>query len=118
MTHVARKRPVKCFQVGIQLQIDIPILEAYDTEYSNHIRLFAKVFEQWRREETLPCTWNTIVTALERVDERRIATDIRQWLRIQIQFFYFVSHYTLVSSIMCLCIGFAQVNNSESLEVQ
>ena len=118
MTHVARKRPVKWFQVGIQLQIDMPILEPYDTEYSNHIRLFAKVLNNARREETLPCTWNTIITALERVDERRIATDIRQWLRIQIQFFYFVSHYTLVSSIMCLCIGFVQVNNSESLVVQ
>ena len=67
----------------------MPILEAYDAEYSNHIRLFAKAFEQWRREETLPYTWNTIITALERVDERRIATDIRQLLRIQIQFFLF-----------------------------
>ena len=89
MTHVARKRPVKWFQVGIELQIDMPILEAYDTEYSNHIRLFAKAFEQWRREETLPYTWNTIITALERVDELKIATDIRQWLRIQIQIFLF-----------------------------
>ena len=119
MTHVARKRPVKWFQVGIQLQIDMPILEAYDTEYSNHIRLFAKVFEQWRREETLPYTWNTIVTALERVDEHRIATDIiDNGSEYKCNFFYFVSHYTLVSSIMCLCIGFVQVNNSESLVVQ
>ena len=36
MTHVARKRPVKWFEVGIELQIDTPILEAYDAEYSNH----------------------------------------------------------------------------------
>ena len=83
MTHVAQKRPVKWFQVGVQLQIDMPILEAYEAEYSNQIRLFAKVFEQWRREEKLPYTWNTIITALERVDEHRIASDIRQWLRLQ-----------------------------------
>ena len=83
MTHVARKRPVKWFEVGIELQIDIPILEEYEAEYSNPTRRFAKVFEQWRREEKLPYTWNTIITALERVDEHRIATDIRQWLRLQ-----------------------------------
>ena len=83
MTHVAQKRPVKWFQVGIQLQIDMPILEAYEAEYSNQMRLFAKVFEHWRREEKLPYTWNTIIIALERVDENRIATDIRQWLRFR-----------------------------------
>ena len=83
MTHVAQKRPVKWFQVGIQLQIDMPILEAYEAEYSNQMRLFAKVLEHWRREEKLPYTWNTIIIALERVDENRIATDIRQWLRFR-----------------------------------
>ena len=83
MTHVAQKRPVKWFQVGIQLLIDMPILEAYEVEHRDPMRLFAKVFEQWRREEKLPYTWNTIIIALERIDENRIATDIRQWLRLQ-----------------------------------
>ena len=69
MTHVARKRPVKWFEVGIELQIDMPILEAYEAEYSNQIWLFAKVFEQWRREEKLTYTMNTIITTLGRVDE-------------------------------------------------
>ena len=67
----AQKGPVKWFQVGIQLQIDMPILEAYEAEYSNQMRLFAKVFEHWRREEKLPYTWNTIIIALERVDKQR-----------------------------------------------
>ena len=83
MTHVAQRRPVKWFQVGIQLQIDMPILEAYEAEYSNQMRLFAKVFEHWRQEKKLPYTWNTIIIALERVDENRITTDIRQWLRFR-----------------------------------
>ena len=83
MTHVAQKRPVKWFQVGIQLQIDMPILEAYEAEYSNQMRLFAKVFEHWRQKEKMPYTWNTIIIALERVDENRIAADIRQWLRFR-----------------------------------
>ena len=97
MTHVARKRPVKWFEVGIQLQIDMLILEAYEAEYSNQIRLFAKAFEQWRREETLPYTWNTIIAALERVDEHRIATDIRQWLRIQLEYkIYFIHAYITI----------------------
>ena len=83
MTHVAQKRPVKWFQVGIQLQIDVPILDAYEAEYSNQMRLFTKVFEHWRQEKKLPYTWNTVITTLETIEENRIADDIRQWLRFR-----------------------------------
>ena len=38
------------------------------------------VFDQWKREHKIPYTWDTIVSALETVNELETAAEIKQWL--------------------------------------
>ena len=50
MIHVARKIPTKWFDVGIQLNIQIATLQAFEQQTRDRVRLFMEVFEQWKRE--------------------------------------------------------------------
>ena len=43
-------------------------------------RRFVKVFDQWKKEQKVPYTWNTIIAALEAAGEIKVAKDIRKWL--------------------------------------
>ena len=81
MTHVAHKIPTMWYEVGIQLSITIPTLDAFEEQTNKQTRLYTKVFEQWRREGKVPYTWSTIIKALEDVGEIGIATELREWLQ-------------------------------------
>ena len=38
------------------------------------------VFEQWEKEQKVPFTWETIISTLEKLGEKKTAADIREWL--------------------------------------
>ena len=42
-----------------------------------------KVFSQWKREQNKLYTWETIISTLEVVGEKKTAADIREWLETQ-----------------------------------
>ena len=74
------KIPTKWYKIGIQLEIEIPTLEAFEQQTSDQDRLYSKVFDQWRREQKVPFTWETIIITLEEADENSTAAGIREWL--------------------------------------
>ena len=80
MTFVAQKIPTKWYQIGIQLDIDTSTLDAFEAQTSDQERLHVKVFNQWKREQELPFTWDTIIAAVEAVGEKSTAASIREWL--------------------------------------
>ena len=77
---VAKKIPTKWYEIGMQLEIEIPTLEGFEQQTSGQVRLYSKVFDQWKREQKVPVTWETIISTLEEADENSTATDIREWL--------------------------------------
>ena len=81
MTLVAQKAPVKWLVVGIQLKIEISILMGFQAQTSDQQLLYIKVFDRWKREQTVPYTWGSIINALEAVEEKEAAVNVRQWLR-------------------------------------
>ena len=85
MTLVAQKAPVKWLVVGIQLKIELSTLMGFQAQTSDPQHLYIKVFDQWRREQTVPYTWGSIINALEAVEEKEITANVRQWLRIDRQ---------------------------------
>ena len=83
MNLVAKKIPTKWYELGIQLEISIATLDTFVAQTSDSVRLFMKVLEQWMKEQKIPFTWETIVTALDTLDEKKTAADIREWLKTQ-----------------------------------
>ena len=80
ITHVAYKTPTKWYEIGALLNIEIATLNTFETQTSNSGRLWIMVFDQWKREQKVPFTWETIISTLEVVGENKTATDIREWL--------------------------------------
>ena len=80
MNQVAKKTPTKWYEVGIQLDIEISHLEAFEQQASDQMRLYSKVFDRWKKDQKLPYTWDTIMNVLETIEEKTIATEIRKWL--------------------------------------
>ena len=80
MSLVAMKIPTKWYKIGIQLEIEISTLEAFEQQTSDQDRLYSKVFDQWRKEQKVPFTWETIIDTLEEADENSTAAGIREWL--------------------------------------
>ena len=74
------KIPAKWYKIGIQLEIEISTLEAFEQQTSDQDRLYSKVFDQWRKEQKVPFTWETIIDTLEEADENSTAAGIREWL--------------------------------------
>ena len=81
MSQVARKTPTKWHEVGIQLNIDTSMLDAFEQQTRDHQRLYSKVFDQWKKEQKLPYTWDTIIIALETIGETETASVIRRWMK-------------------------------------
>ena len=80
LSKVARRLPTKWFEIGIQLDLDLPTLEALEEQTSDHIRLYAKVFDHWKKEQNVPYTWSSIINALRAIEENKAAEDISEWL--------------------------------------
>ena len=78
MVHVALKIPTKWYQLGILLRIETTTLDTFEKEVTDHdqVRLCIKVFQQWKNEVKVPFTWETIITALRRLDENKIANEL------------------------------------------
>ena len=84
MIHVARKIPTKWYQVGIMLEIETATLDTLEVQITDPVRLFMKVFDQWKREEKVPFTWDTIISTLELLSEKKTTTEIKKWLNEQV----------------------------------
>ena len=80
MTLVAKKIPTKWYEVGVLLDIETPTLDSLETQTMDQVRLFMKVFNQWKQEGKVPYTWDTIISTLEKADDNNTATNIRKWL--------------------------------------
>ena len=80
MNLVAKKIPTKSYEIGIQLEIDIPTLKTFTAQSNDPVQLWSMVFDQWKREQKVPFTWETIISTLEEADENSTAADIREWL--------------------------------------
>ena len=65
------------------MDIEAPALDAFEAQTNDPVRLFMKVFNQWKREQNMPYTWETIISTLEVVGEKKTAADIREWLKTQ-----------------------------------
>ena len=81
MTLVAQKAPVKWLVIGIQLKIELSTLMGFQAQTSDQQLLYIKVFDRWKREQTVPYTWGSIINALEAVEEKEAAANVWQWLR-------------------------------------
>ena len=80
MRLVAKKIPTKWYELGIQLEIDIATLRTFSAQTSDPVELWSVVFDQWRKEQKVPFTWETIIDTLEEADENSTAAGIREWL--------------------------------------
>ena len=80
MIHVAKKIPTKWYQVGILLNIKIATLNAFEAQTTDPFRLCVMVFEEWKREDKVPYTWDTIISTLEAINRKHDAANIRNWL--------------------------------------
>ena len=44
------------------------------------MRLYSKVFDQWKQEQKVSFTWETIISTLEELDDNSTTAGIREWL--------------------------------------
>ena len=76
MTLVAKKIPTKWHEVGVLLDIETPTLDSLEAQTNDQVRLFMKVFNQWKQEGKVPYTWDTIISTLEKADDSNTANNI------------------------------------------
>ena len=82
MTVVVNKIPNTWYEVGIQLEIKTSILDTFYEERNIRVR-YAKVFRQWERDNILPYTWGTLITALKRIGENEMVKTVERHLGIE-----------------------------------
>ena len=80
MIRVACKVPTQWYLVGIMLQIETSTLNSFKAQTDDQVVLFIMVFDQWKREDKIPYTWSTIITALDTVGEKKTASELKEWL--------------------------------------
>ena len=80
MTHVAHKILTKWYEIGVMLDIETTTLDAFETQSNDQVRLYIKVFNQWKKEQKVPYTWDTIISTLDTAGENKTAAEIREWL--------------------------------------
>ena len=75
-------RTTKWREVGIELSISTPQLNAISYEVRTVQQCFEHVFELWKSSTSMPYTWDTLITALKapQVNEQRLASEIEQSL--------------------------------------
>ena len=66
--------------MGALLDIETATLNTFETQTSDPVRSWIMVFDQWKREQKVPFTWETIISTLKDLDENSTATEIREWL--------------------------------------
>ena len=69
MNHVAAKTPTKWMVLGIQLGLEAAQLQAFEDQHRGKSdRIFADIFDHWRKSLGLNCkpvTWSTVIEALK-----------------------------------------------------
>ena len=82
VTQVVHKIPTKWYEIGVLLDIETATLYAFETQPGSNdpVRLFTKVFDQWKKEQKVPYTWDTIISTLKKAGENNTAAEIREWL--------------------------------------
>ena len=80
------------------LEIETATLDTFETQTSDQVRLYIKVFNQWKQEQKVPYTWDTIISSLEAVNENETAA-----CGILYSGHYYVIVYTVIS-IKLLCV--------------
>ena len=80
MIHVARKISTNWYQLGILLHIETSTLKTFETQTNDPIRLCIMVFAHWEKEEKVPYTWETIITALTELEENKTVSKLKKWL--------------------------------------
>ena len=68
--------------VGVQLDIDESQLSSIRLSSRTDLQRFKKVFDLWRRKDSPPYTWDTIINVLEAdsVGEKKVANNVMEWL--------------------------------------
>ena len=81
MNEVAAKIPNKWHQLGIALKLSDGDLSSSDARLGSHEH-FSSVFTTWKKKQTSPYTWWTLVQALQApiVGENKLAKDITSLL--------------------------------------
>ena len=80
---LVRKIPTKWYQVGVLLDIETATLDAFAKQTNDPVQLFIKVFQQWKKDQKVPYTWDTIISTLEKIGEKSTTTNIREWLNAE-----------------------------------
>ena len=82
MERVAAEASDKWKKLGQQLNIDHHKLKTISNENNDVLDCFAEVFDLWKRGESPPFTWATIIDALRTkiVGEVQLAYELEQWV--------------------------------------
>ena len=77
---VAGRIPAKWKLFAYNLDIEDDTLDAIELKYHDPIDCFMKVFRAWKKNPSLPFTWETVIKVLQSpvVGEMTIAAEIRQ----------------------------------------
>ena len=78
MTEVAAAIPDKWWEVAVGLELDTGDIRRIEADEQKCIKRFMAVFDTWKRTETEPYTWKTIIDCLNTplVNEKRLAKEI------------------------------------------
>ena len=78
MTEVAAAIPDMWWEVAVGLELDTGDIRRIETDKQKCIMRFMAVFDTWKRTETEPYTWKTIIDCLDTplVNEKRLAKEI------------------------------------------
>ena len=80
LNEVAAEIPTLWREVGMELGLKPHQLDCIEIEQNrNQIRCFGAVFRKWREQQTTPCTWATIIQALQTkaVSQHRLAQELK-----------------------------------------
>ena len=66
MNEVAARAPAKWWNVAIGLALVVTDVKRIEEESSGRcIKAYIAIFEAWKRQESSPCTWRSIVECLQ-----------------------------------------------------
>lgn len=82
LNQVAVKASDKWEILGIHLGVSYDQLKIISNEKQDYVTCYAAVFEQWRKNGTLPYTWATIIDTLKEpsVDMVDLASELKLWV--------------------------------------
>ena len=64
-------------EVGVYLGLDHQILKEIESNYFHSESRFRTMIAVWLKGNGVPVTWTSLISALEKIDERRLAETLR-----------------------------------------